>query len=112
MVKSMSNTIKLFQSARVSLESMGIYKLNQSPSIFFWNSKSLAVFAFLAQICLSSMGFFLFGAETIAEYGFAFYTYVSQLFTIYIFFVLMFQMLNIIKLIGRFEEFIENGKYI
>lgn len=104
----MAGSIQLFQSVKKYSQTLGIYPDSQLNLFNFRNL--FAIFCFFVN-CISALAFFLFKANTILEYGVAFYSVISQLYIFYILFVQMWQMSNILKLIARFEKFIEKSKY-
>ena len=65
----------------------------------------------LTLIFISILGYFLFDANSVAEYGTCFYSSISMLEFLLYFTVNFSEMRNILKLIKTLEEFIEKSKY-
>lgn len=71
------------------------------------------VFVFLSSSSITALAFVLFEANTISEYGAAIYSFISESHILYIFFIQLCQMPNILELIENFGGMIkEKSNYI
>lgn len=104
------NAMELYQSIRKYYFWIGINppKLNQ---IYLYDLIKIFIFSSLTIAFVLVTGFFLFEAKSIVEYGLSFYISSSVLFVLLNLALTYFEMPNTLKLIERFEHFIELSKW-
>lgn len=107
----MATSIKLFQSVRKFYQNIGIYpsQPNQNCSP---NAKNILIFSSLILLGILSSAFFLFQAKSIGEYGFSFYTSISELNIAVVVTLLALEMPKLLNLIDGMEQFITRSKQI
>lgn len=105
----MAIPIQLFQSLRKFIRMLGIHP-SQPNQRYSFSLKSVAIFMTLILLFASSTAYFLFKAETIPEYAQCFYMSATALCITINFLTLCLEMRNILKLIEKYEEFIQKGE--
>lgn len=104
-------TIKLFQSVHQFYHDMGIYpsqpNQNRKP-----NAKNVFVLLSAIQLCITSLAFFLFEANSITEYGISFYMSLSELTITVYFLIVAWKIPKNLKLIDEMEQFITKSTYL
>lgn len=103
--------MKLLQSVQKYFETIGIYSPLSTPRKSIWNWRFVAFCIFMAQMVLSSVGFLLIEAKTAAEYGFAFCAALNGFVAIVFAGIFLWKYESKIKLLQRFEAFIERSEY-
>lgn len=108
----MATGIKLFRIVQKIYKTIGLNILPcQSQHHSNFNEKFFLLFIFPAQFFISSIGFFLFEAETADEYGLSFYVSISMLRIIIDILNIGLKMEKISTLIGKYEEFIDKSLF-
>lgn len=103
--------MKLFQSLQKFYRITGIYpsSSNRNHSV---NWKILLILLSLIQFAVLTGVFFITEANSIDEYGTSFYGSISALLGVVDFLINIWKMANILRLIGKFEEFINKRKTV
>lgn len=100
----MAHKIKLFEWIRRMYQIIGIYPTSKSNSIMFVN------FVLLFGLLMGSLAYIVFESKRTADRAIGFSTAVLATTVILFYSTTMFEMTNTIRLIGRFEDFIEMSK--
>lgn len=106
-----TNIIKMesFQTVKKLLNMMGIYSPQQNPNSRF--HIKMFIFSFLIPSAfIQSFGFFLYGAESLFDYGISFYGAVTSLAVFITYALLIWKRANIYTEIERFDVFIGKSK--
>lgn len=103
------NTMELFYFVRKCFKNLGVVPI-QSEHDSSFNFKNLFVLISLLQMFISSLVYFLLEAKSIGELANSFYMILSCLACVIFFSISIWNISNILKLIGEFELFIEKSK--
>lgn len=103
--------MKLLQSVQKYFETIGIYSPLSNPYDSIWNWRFVAFCIFMAQMVLSSVGFLLIHANSAAEYGFSFCAALNGIVAIIFAAIFLWKYGSKIKLLQRFEAFIDRSEY-
>lgn len=112
---SLLSTLIMASSIRQTVQKyyqiLGILPDSRSKRNFSINFLNLIPINVFLTGCTSAFAFLLLEANTILEFGGAFFVFISQLCSLYILFIQMWKMPNTLKLITNFEKFIEKSRY-
>lgn len=108
----MANGIKLFQLDRQHFEALGFYAWPSLPSnqTCRLNRKNLYYIFIVAGMLIPVVGFGIFKAHSVYEYGITIYTIITLFVVIFYYGVLIFGMAKILNLIAHYEDFIAQRK--
>lgn len=108
----MVGRIKLFQFTQTVYQDMGICPSpsNQNHRSINWRNFSMLIS--LIQMFICSLLFLIIRAETITDAGISFYAANTEFFCAIFVVVNFHKMPNILKLIQKYEKFIENSECI
>lgn len=104
----MADAVKLFQTLREFLKTIGIHPLQLSHGLY--NLRNVTVLVFMVLNALSSGAFFIYGAENIRDYGVSFYACTSELASVGCLLSFRSNMTTIFKLMDELEAFIEKSE--
>ena len=76
-----------------------------------FNVKNTFSLVSMTLVFISTLAYFLIEADSVAEYGSCFYSYITNLEFLAFFVVNFTKMQSILKLIEKLEEFIEKSEY-
>lgn len=106
----MALQIKLFRRIQKIYRMTGIYPSSESSQNSILNLRNVMALTSITILLIASTAFTLFEAKSTAEYSAGSSASIT-VFTIIILFVInLFEVKNIIKLIGKFEDFIEQSE--
>lgn len=100
----MPAAIKLFQLLQKFYKFLGLDIGSNSQCSL--NLKNVFIFTSAAQLFISSTAFSLFKAQTVDDYSLSFFISITTFFATINFVVIAWEMANILRLIGKYEEFI------
>lgn len=102
---------KLFRSVQKCYQTLGVYPFQpENVRTCVLNRKILLAMFLYVQQCIAAVTFFLIEANSVLDYAVSFYTYISMLFCVYYFIILIRKMPQIIELIEKFQQFMEKSK--
>lgn len=107
----MIGSMKLFLFYKEIIQTIGILSAQLNRNHFSINLNDLTYPIFIAQFFVTSVGFFLFDAKSLLEYGMSFYDIVASILAMAFLLINVWQMRNIFKFIENCERFIEESKY-
>lgn len=103
--------IKLFESTQKNFQAIGIYPTSQfNHNHSRINSKIWAFLLCLTQFFISTVAYLMFEANSMFDYGMAFFTCTATVFAFISYLILFWQIENILKYIESCERFIEKSK--
>lgn len=106
-----NSTIKLFQTTQNCFKAIGYYASSSQPSQNCrFNRTNLYYMFVLVFMLVPVLGFLIFRAQSVYEYGITFYTTITLLGVIIYYACIVCEMGKILKLIETYEEFIEKRK--
>lgn len=106
----MAGRIHLFRALQEYHCAVGVhsYEPNQKWPL---NLKNFLFIITVAQQFVASLAFFLFKAQSAAEFGWAFYLFITESTTISYYLMQIFHIKNTLELIENFELFIQESKH-
>lgn len=105
----MAHAVKLFLATQLFYKALGIYPTKPNQKYSF-DMMSFFVLLSMLVMLISTAAFFFFKAETTQEYSDTFYVSSSEFTFIVCFLINIWKMTNILKLIAKYEEFVQNSK--
>lgn len=103
--------MKLFQFIRKNCyQTMGLASFETNETYPF-NLRNLFFMLFIALLGVANAAYFFFEAKTPGEYGNTFYQTISQILLLFEWGINIWQMKNVLGLIGNFEKFIEKSQF-
>lgn len=106
----MTGAIKLFKFLQGCYCLVGIDSPPPNRQSGSLNFKNLIVILFFVQYLAASFAFFLFKANSAYEYGYSFFNALTELTMLVYYPNIILKMPDILKLIERYEEFIEKSE--
>lgn len=105
----MAGSIQLFKSVRKYFQLLGIDQ-SQPNGTYSLNWRiALALFWYIQHL-ITVLAFFISEASSVLEYGTSFYGFISMVYCVYYFLILIWQRPRIFQLIENFQQFIEQSK--
>lgn len=111
LIVTMAGSIKLFQFIQKTYQTIGISpsKLNSKKCSI--NPKNTAFLIFLTQYTLTTVGFLMFDAYSMFDFGFAFFNLLSIINPTVIYLLFIWKLENTLNFIEKCEIFIAKSKY-
>lgn len=106
---AMATSFQLFQSVKANFQFLGIFK-SQPSGIFALNWRIILALFWYIQHLITVLAFFIFEAKTVLDYGVSFYGFISMVYCVYYFLILIWQRPRIFQLIENFHQFIKQSK--
>lgn len=107
----MAGSIKLFQFVQKYNQIIGIYSSQSTTMQGSINSTQAFFWISCAQIWFTIAAFLVFEANSMFDYGFEFFAFISIINGIAIYSIFIWQSQNTLKFIENCERFIEKRKY-
>lgn len=112
-IQSSSLTMKIFLLIRSFYKKIGLtnstFQSDQQHCAF--NYKNVSILFCMIHLCISSLGFFLFEANTIDEHAESFFSFLSILLSIEDFTVIIWKVPDMVKSIEKYEQYMEKSEF-
>lgn len=102
----MASPVKLFQFFQKVNETMGIYESKSKSRKCLFNSRSIFYLFVAAQFWSFNTLFLVFEAESMVDYGFGFYTFISVICCLVPYLLFIWQFENMLKFVENSEKFL------
>lgn len=105
--------LQLFKTARKLFGMIGIHppppqSIRSNP----FNIPNSLLLLFTFAMCIASFAFLLFKADNVQDFGFSFYTAITELYTILGFLPFIFKMSIVFEIMGQIERIMEKSKFV
>lgn len=106
-----TNKVKLFKAVQTHFNALGFSTSSPQPNQRCkFNRKNLFYILVSAIILIPVLGFSIFKAQSVYEYGITFYTAITLLGLTAYYMIIIFEMGEMLKLIEKYEGLIEKRK--
>lgn len=106
------NSIKLFQFNQKICQTIGIFVPQLNPNHYALNSMNLIMFIILAQFAVTLIAFVVYDAKAMGEYGAIFFSTTCVIKAMFDYFITIWKVKDILKMIENCEGFIEKSESI